>query len=67
MTKTINPKVTLIQGKDGQVRRVRVDATEIAVMHAGPTLINGKMGVSMTLIDIDLTAEAAVEDDAAGA
>lgn len=50
-------KVTLIQSPDGQVRRARIDGTEVAVLNGGPVLIAGKMSVTLTLTDIDLDAE----------
>lgn len=52
-------KVTLIQSPDGQVRRARIDGTEVAVVNGGPVLIAGKMSVTLTLTDIDLDAEEA--------
>jgi ribonuclease PH len=50
-------KVTLIQSADGQVRRARINGTEVAILHGGPTLIAGKMSVSLTLTDVEIDAE----------
>ncbi|KQP36702.1 hypothetical protein [Methylobacterium sp. Leaf100] len=55
-------KVTLIQSSDGQVRRARIDGTEVAVVSGGPVIIAGKMSVTLTLTDIDLDAEEASAD-----
>jgi len=52
-------KVTLIQSADGQIRRARINGTEVAVLHGGPTLIAGKMSVSLTLTDVEIDAEMA--------
>lgn len=55
--------VTLIQGKDTQIKRVRIGDVELKVQHAGPVMINGQMGVSMTLLDVNIQGE--VEPDPA--
>lgn len=54
--------VVLIQGKDGQIRRVRVDGNEFAVMSAGPTMMNGEIGVVMTLTGVEVSGEAAPDE-----
>lgn len=61
MTEKTN--VTLIQGKDGQVKRVRVDGTEFSVLHAGPTVMQGQMGVTLTLVGVNVDAEMEVGED----
>lgn len=52
--------VTLIQGKDTQVRRVRIGDIELKVQHAGPVMMGGQMAVTMTILDVDVRGE--VED-----
>ncbi|CAO4179397.1 hypothetical protein CLBKND_03405 [Methylorubrum aminovorans] len=50
-------KVTLIQGNDSQIRRVRIGDMEMAVQHAGPTVADGQMAVTMTVVGIDVDVE----------
>lgn len=47
-------KVTLIQSNDGQVRRVRLGDSEVEVQSAMPTLIGGKVSVSLMLQDVEI-------------
>ena len=51
-------KVTFIQAKDNAgVRKVRIDDVEVDVVSAMPTIINGQIAVTMTLVGVDLSAE----------
>ena len=51
-------KVTFVQSKDnGGVKKVRIDDVEVDVVSAMPTIINGQIAVTMTLVGVDLSAE----------
>jgi hypothetical protein len=50
-------KVVLLQNEDGTINRVRIDGTEIDVMTAGPVVTRGAMGVSITIADVEISAE----------
>ena len=48
-------KVTFVQSKDnGGVKKVRIDDVEVDVVSAMPTIINGQIAVTMTLVGVDL-------------
>ncbi|GJD58679.1 hypothetical protein [Methylobacterium dankookense] len=62
MSETIEkPKVTLIQGQDTRVQRVRVGDVEVQVLNAGVVIVGGKMAVAMTIIDAEIGTELADE------
>jgi hypothetical protein len=50
-------KVVLLQNEDGTINRVRIDGTEIEVQSAGPVVTRGSIGVSLTLTDVEVSAE----------
>lgn len=50
-------KVSLVQNRDGAVKKIRVDGHEIEVLSAMPTLVNGQLAVAVTLVGVDLSAE----------
>ena len=46
-------KVTFVQAKDNAgVRKVRIDDVEVDVVSAMPTIINGQIAVTMTLVGV---------------
>ncbi len=66
--KTKRTKVTMIQGADGQTRRVRVGDAEFPVLVASPIPGAGQMNFTLTLGDVDVAFEAEkVSEPAAGA
>lgn len=54
---TEKTKVVLMQEASGNITRVRVGKAEFGVKHAGPTIIDGTMGVSLTIADVEVTVE----------
>ena len=50
-------KVVLIQDPDNVVRRVKVAGAEIPVLNAGPVVVSGGMGVSLTIENADISVE----------
>jgi hypothetical protein len=54
-------KVVLLQQPNGMVNGVRIDGQEIAVAHAGPVVMNGSMGVTLTISDVEISAEVVEE------
>ena len=57
------PRATLIQAPNGAVRRVRLDNQEFEVVSAMPTVVNGQVGVTMTIVNVEI--DAAVEEEKA--
>lgn len=57
------PDVTLIQSKDGQVRKVRISGTELRVLNASPTMMNGQMAMSLVIATGSINGEKAVEEE----
>ena len=57
------PRATLIQAPNGAVRRVRLDNQEFEVVSAMPTIVNGQVGVTMTIVNVEI--DAAVEEEKA--
>ena len=56
-------KVTFIQAKDNAgVRKVRIDDVDVDVVSAMPTIINGQIAVTMTLVGVDLSAETEADE-----
>jgi hypothetical protein len=52
------PKVVLVQQSNtGVINKVRIDGTEFDVTHAGPVIVNGTMGVTLTITDVEVSAE----------
>lgn len=51
-------RVTLVQGFGGKVERVRVAGAEFPVQFAGPVSLPGRMGVSLTIDDVEVAFEA---------
>jgi hypothetical protein len=56
-------KIVLVQGTGGAVDRVRIGETEIAVAHAGPAVVNGTMGVTLMIENVDVSVEATAPED----
>ncbi len=54
---TKKTKATLIQAENGAVKRVRLNDQEYDVVSAMPTVINGQVGVTLTLVGVDVDAE----------
>ena len=58
-------KVVLVQQPNtGVISKVRIDGTEFDVTHAGPVVVNGSMGVSLTITDVEVSAEVVEEQPA---
>ena len=51
-------KVVFVQHRNtGVINKVRIDDTEFSVTHAGPVIVNGTMGVTLTITDVEVSAE----------
>ena len=60
MAKSTKAEVVLIQdAASQQVRKVRINGTEIAVAMAAPVVANGTMAVTLTIADVDVSVETA--------
>lgn len=54
---TEKTKIVLIQDTAGQTRRVRVGEAEFPVLTAGPVPLPGRMGVALTVDNVEIGFE----------
>ncbi|WP_046869352.1 hypothetical protein [Microvirga massiliensis] len=50
-------RVVFIQANGGPVSRIRIGDVEIPVHHAGPTIVDGTIGVALTIKNVEIDAE----------